>query len=148
MKKTFYLIFCVFIMLSCKDTAKENTKETKALAQSEKSSELKESISRGATVYNNFCASCHLSGGEGMEGVFPPLKNSDWLIEKRNKTIHAVKYGISGPIVVNGVEYDNLMPNLGLTEEETADVLNYIFNSWGNEIDKPVTVEEVAAIEK
>ena len=69
-------------------------------------------------------------------------------MEKRKESIHAVKYGLNGPIEVNGMEYDNLMPQLGLSDEETADVLNYIFHSWENSVKDPVTVEEVAAIEK
>lgn len=40
------------------------------------------------------------------------------------------------------------MPNPGLNDQETADVLNYIFNSWGNNVKKSSSTEEVAAIEK
>lgn len=146
--KYFSLIFLFILALSCKNNSESNGAEDAATAQVEHSEEMKESISRGAKVYSNFCASCHLSNGEGIEGVFPPLKGSDWLTEKRKETIHAVKYGISGPIEVNGKEYDNLMPSLGLTDEEVADVMNYINNSWGNGVKKPVTVEEVASITK
>lgn len=145
MKKTL-LLLVVFTLFSCKETSEK--KNTTPLAQSEKSPELQQSISRGAAVYNNFCASCHLSGGQGISGVFPPLNKSNWLAGKRQETIHAVKYGLNGPIEVNDVEYDNLMPQLGLTDEEIADVLNYIFHSWENSVKDPVTVEEVAAIEK
>ncbi|MFD0976058.1 c-type cytochrome [Salinimicrobium gaetbulicola] len=142
-----YLLFLLVLsILSCKDnTGKE---QTAPLAQSDKSPELKESISRGASIYSNFCASCHLSGGQGIEGVFPPLNKSNWLTEKRKETIHAVKYGLNGLIEVNGVEYDNLMPELGLTDQETADVLNYIFHSWENSVKEPVSAEEVSAIAK
>ena len=118
------------------------------MAQTPRGEELKESISRGGTIYNNFCASCHLSNGEGIAGVFPPLKESDWLTKKRNQSIRAIKYGLNGPIEVNGEQYDNLMPALGLTDEETADVLNYISNSWGNQLKDPFTPKEVTAIEK
>jgi mono/diheme cytochrome c family protein len=148
MSKSLLLLLFVFIFSSCKDTAEKSTSVKNDPAQAKKGKELKESISRGAAVYTNFCASCHLSEGEGIKGVFPPLKESDWFSEKREQTIHAVKFGLSGPIEVNGVEYDNMMPNLGLSGEETADVLNYIFDSWGNEIEEPVTVKEVEAIEK
>ena len=145
MKKSL-LLFLFLSIVACKDSSKKETGA--ALNQTEMSEELKQSISRGAALYNNFCASCHLSNGEGIAGVFPPLKSSDWLTEKRKQSIRAVKYGLNGPIEVNGEEYDNLMPALGLTDEETADVLNYIFNSWGNQVKEPVTPEEVAAIEK
>ena len=140
------LVICFFA--ACKENSEEKEKEVAAAPQQEFSPEVKESISRGADIYNNFCASCHLSGGEGIAGNFPPLKNSDWLTEKRKETISAIKHGLRGPIEVNGVEYDNLMPDLGLTDEEVADVLNYVHSSWGNNMKEPYTVEEVAAIEK
>lgn len=108
---------------------------------------LKESINRGEIVYNDFCIQCHLPNGKGVEGVFPPLANSDWLIKKRTESIHSVKFGLQGEITVNGIKYNNLMPPMGLLDREIADVMNYIMNSWGNTQDKIVTVEEVKAIE-
>lgn len=135
------------LLLSCKGNSEKN-EEVASAPQEEFSPEVKESISRGGKIYNSFCASCHLSEGEGIAGTFPPLKDSDWLTEKREETIAAIKHGLRGPIEVNGVAYDNLMPDLGLTDEEVADVLNYIHSSWGNEMKEPYTVEEVAAIEK
>ncbi|MFD2516868.1 c-type cytochrome [Salinimicrobium flavum] len=146
MQNKLILIFSLFLFAGCKNASEgENSLDH---ISAEKSPELKESISRGAGIYNNFCASCHLAGGEGIAGVFPPLKDSDWLTEKREASIHAVKYGLKGPIKVNGEKYDNLMPALGLENGEIADVFNYINNSWGNNVEKPVTKEEVAAIEK
>lgn len=144
MKKLF--VICLLAMVfGCKDSSEENTA---AISQQEFPPEVKESISEGAKIYNNFCASCHLSNGEGIKGVFPPLKDSDWLREKQEESIHAIKFGIRGPIEVNGVAYDNLMPDLGLSDSEVADVMNYINNAWGNNYGEPLTEEEVAAIEK
>ena len=40
------------------------------------------------------------------------------------------------------------MTPLGLSDEEVADVMNYIMNSWGNTQENMVTVEEVIAVEK
>ena len=37
---------------------------------------------------------------------------------------------------------------MGLSNEEVADVMNYIMNSWGNKQSKKVTIEEVANIKK
>ena len=39
---------------------------------------------------------------------------------------------MSGEINVNGVTYNNVMATMGLSDEEVADVMNYINNSWGN----------------
>lgn len=133
------------ISLSCKNANRENTS---SVSQQQHSLQMKESISSGAGLYNNFCASCHLAGGEGIKGVFPPLKDSDWLKNNQKESIHAIKFGLKGPIKVNGIEYDNLMPALGLSDQEIADIMNYINNTWGNNFGEPVTEEDVAAIEK
>jgi len=107
---------------------------------------LRESIERGKEVYTDFCVTCHLDSGKGMPGVFPPLADSDYLLNKRSESIKAVKKGQKGEITVNGVKYNNMMAPLGLDDEEVADVMNYILNSWGNKSEEIVTEEEVSKI--
>ncbi|WP_236027584.1 c-type cytochrome [Gelidibacter pelagius] len=109
--------------------------------------ELKESMVRGAAIYDDFCMSCHMPDGKGVPEVYPPLADSDYLMKKREESIKAVKYGLSGEITVNGVKYNSAMAALGLYDDEVADVMNYILNSWGNEDGKMVTVTEVSKIE-
>ena len=110
--------------------------------------ELKESMERGKEIYADFCVTCHLESGEGVEATFPPLAKSDYLMNNRKASIKGVKYGQRGPITVNGKPYDNTMMPLGLEDEEIADVMNYIMNSWGNSGAEMVTVEEVSNILK
>jgi mono/diheme cytochrome c family protein len=110
--------------------------------------QLKESMQRGSEIYSDFCVTCHLANGEGVAHVFPPLANSDYLVKNRMASIKGVKYGQQGEIVVNGVTYNSAMAPLGLEDEEVADVMNFILNSWGNNSDKMVTLEEVSAIKK
>lgn len=102
----------------------------------------------GKEIYAEFCMQCHLPNGKGTPKTIPPLAGSNWLVDKRTASIHAVKYGQSGPIEVNENIYDNSMPPMGLTDEEVADVMNYIMTSWGNKQKKPVTESEVASIKK
>lgn len=109
---------------------------------------LKESMDRGSEIYADFCVTCHLEAGEGVEATFPPLAKSDYLLNKRKASIKGVKFGQRGPITVNGAVYDNTMMPMGLEDEEVADVMNYILNSWGNSSDKMVTPEEVKNILK
>ncbi|WP_298480507.1 cytochrome c [uncultured Maribacter sp.] len=107
---------------------------------------LQESIERGKEVYSDFCVTCHLENGEGIPSTFPPLAKSDYLLNNRNKSIKGLKYGQQGEIIVNGLIYNNSMPALGLEDEEIADVMNYILNSWENTSNKMVTPEEVSKI--
>ncbi len=138
------------LLLSFISKTKEKQNETSAYTIANpfpQSNELQNSIKRGRVLYDEFCIQCHGADGKGMERVFPPLDGADWLVEKRTESIHAVKYGQSGEIVVNGVTYNNVMPPMGLTDKEVADVMNYVMNSWSNTQEKMVTVEEVKAIE-
>jgi len=112
--------------------------------------DLKQSIKDGQGVYSGFCMRCHLSKGEGVEGIYPPLANSNWLSEKRMESIKSVKYGLKGEIEVNGKTYNNNMTSMGLTDREVADVMNYVMNNFGNE-DRDlsqVTLKEVSKLSK
>ena len=109
---------------------------------------LKQSMSRGNDIYIDFCMQCHLANGKGDGINVPPLDGSDWLTKKRKLSIESVKFGQNGPIAVKGKKFNNIMPPLGLSNQEVADVMNYIMNSWSNKQKKMVTVEEVAAVNK
>lgn len=109
---------------------------------------LQQSIQDGALIYQDFCLQCHQSKGEGVSGSFPPLAESDYLKNNLTQSIQGVKYGMRGPIVVNGIPYNNLMAAQGLDDEEVADVMNYILNNWGNSAPIPITEAQVRAIER
>lgn len=100
--------------------------------QKKPSFDLKASITRGKEVYTAYCMSCHMEQGEGLEGVYPPLAKSDYLMADKKRSIQQVLYGVSGPIKVNGKTYDTEMLGIDLSDQETSDVLNYIRNSFGN----------------
>lgn len=108
---------------------------------------LAKSIERGKMIYSENCITCHMGAGEGVVGTFPPLAKADYLMKTPEKAIHAIKFGLEGKIKVNGVEFENAMPSPGLADDEIADVMNYIQNSWGNSSDKKmVTPKMVEAI--
>ena len=108
--------------------------------------ELNQSIVRGKAIYADHCASCHMEKGEGIEGNFPPLAKADYLTKFPEKSIAAVKLGMEGKITVNGKEFENMMPNPGLENNQVADVMNYIRNSFGNTNKKIVTAEMVKGV--
>ena len=110
--------------------------------------ELLKSIKRGKEIYIDMCVNCHLPNGKGVPKVFPPLANADFLIKNREASIKAIKYGIKGKIKVNGKIYNGIMAKPGLDDDEVADVMNYINNSWGNKNSKIVTLPEVKNIKK
>ena len=109
---------------------------------------LKQSILDGEEIYQDFCLQCHLDNGKGVENAFPPLAKSDYLQNNIEVSIQGVKYGLRGEITVNGKTYNGVMVNQGLDEEEIADVMNYILNSWGNKAEGQITVAQVLEVQK
>lgn len=109
---------------------------------------LQKSIADGKEVYADFCMQCHQVNGKGDGVNFPTLDGSNWLTEKRTQSIHAIKFGLNGPIVVNGKKFKNAMPPMGLSNQEVTDVMNYIMNSWSNKQQKSISLEEVALVKK
>ena len=114
--------------------------------QKEKSFE--ESISDGKLIYEDFCIQCHLNNGEGIEKIYPPLNNSDYLLKNLDKSIYSIKYGLSGEIIVNGIKYNGVMASQGLEDNEIADVMNYITNSWDNNLNIQITTKRVNELKK
>jgi len=110
--------------------------------------ELNHSIERGKKLYATNCQNCHMANGKGVKGVFPPLASSDYLMSDLDRSIEQILYGANKPMTVNGVEYNgNMMGFEALSNQEVADILNYIRNSWGNS-GKRVSSDQVEKIRK
>jgi len=105
-----------------------------------------ELMAQGEAAYLANCAACHQPNGQGLPGAFPPLAESDYLKGDRKQVMAAALFGLSGPITVNGVDYNGVMPSLGhLTDADLAAALTYVFGSWGND-GAAVGEKEVAAL--
>jgi mono/diheme cytochrome c family protein len=107
------------------------------------------SAGTGARVYNQNCSSCHQPNGQGVQGTFPPLAGNPTVTGYDIHVIHIVKYGLSGPLKVAGVQYNGMMPAWGqqLSNADIASVLTYIRSSWGNKA-RAITESRVAAVQK
>jgi nitrite reductase (NO-forming) len=117
---------------------KEPKEEVKALSMEER-------MKFGKDKYMATCSACHQANGQGIEGAFPPLANSDYLNADVNRAIDIVLHGKTGEITVNGKKYNSVMTAQALSDEEVSNVLTYVYNSWGNS-KKEVTPEMVQAV--
>lgn len=144
--KTLLLGSFLTVLISFFSTNTPHLNTSYTSAEEIQTPKLKESMERGAIIYKEFCVRCHKAEGEGYKKFYPPLAGSDWLINKRKESIHAVKFGLKGLITVNGTEYKKNMANPGIEDQEVADVMNYIMNSWGNSQNEMVTIKEVKSI--
>ena len=103
-----------------------------------------ERMARGEQVFKTNCAACHQSSGEGIPAAFPPLANSDFLNADKIRAIETVALGRQGKLVVNGQEFNGVMPAWTLSDEEIANALTFIYGNWGNS-GLEVSPEEVKA---
>lgn len=106
---------------------------------------LAERIADGKSIYSTTCYACHQPAGEGLANAFPPLANSDYLNADVDRAIDIVIHGRSGEMVVNGKTYNSVMTAQTLTDDEIANVLTYVYSTWGNS-KKEVTKEMVTKI--
>jgi len=105
--------------------------------------DLKASIERGSKVYETYCLSCHMQDGSGVPGMNPPLKKTKWVEGPKKVLTNLLLKGLTGEIEVNGDYYDNVMPSQAyLKDQELADVMTFIRNSFGNKASR-VSVSEV-----
>ncbi len=104
-----------------------------------------EQIEAGRILYAANCSQCHQADGTGVRDEVPPLAGSDFLAKGPERAIAVVLHGLKGELRVHGRSYDSAMPQLfQLSNEEVADVLTFVYNSWGNPGGE-VRASEVAA---
>jgi cytochrome c553 len=89
----------------------------------------------GATLFSP-CAACHLPTGKGVPGVFPNL--TDRLgplvaeVAGRKYLVLVVQAGLVGPLAVDGVTYNGVMPlqGVGRSDENLAALLNFVIERF------------------
>jgi mono/diheme cytochrome c family protein len=90
------------------------------------------SMDSGKVIYARQCASCHGGDGLGTTNICPPF---DAVVINGDKTslVQIVIEGLQANETKNGKTYSRAMPpGADLNDQEVADVLTFIRNSFGN----------------
>tara|TARA_R110001583_G_scaffold56610_1_gene170696 strand:- start:3698 stop:5113 length:1416 start_codon:yes stop_codon:yes gene_type:complete len=111
-------------------TMPDDEKVKVAVASSDKT--LAEKMESGKNIYMKTCFACHQAEGQGIPNAFPPLAKSDYLNADVNRAIGIILKGKTGEITVNGQKYNSVMTRQSISNDEIADVMTYVYNSWGN----------------
>lgn len=117
---------------------------------------LEKKFPQGALLYKTICQTCHGADGNGVQSLAPPLNSSEWVMGDKNTLSSIVLFGLTGPVKVNGKLYKapeiyGDMPGIGnnqsLSDEQIAELLSFIRQSWGNKADevKPGIIAGVRA---
>ena len=101
---------------------------------------------KGQQLFTSSCSVCHQVTGQGVPGVFPPLRG-DPVVNDADASLHigTVLSGAKGRDI-GGVQYASEMPQFGgtLQDADIANIIDYERTSWGNH-GTLVTAAQVAA---
>ncbi|MCX8481604.1 MAG: cytochrome c [Sediminibacterium sp.] len=103
---------------------------------------------KGKKIYETHCLTCHQIDGGGVPHLNPPLDGSSLVNSNQlNKLIHIILYGMNDRIKIDGTMYaNNMAAHNDLSNQEVADVLNYIRNEWSNKNKIIITPQQVKII--
>lgn len=127
---------------------KKNNKDSK---------KLEKEFPRGFVLFKSTCQTCHAADGNGIRSLAPPLNKSDWVTGNTDALISIVLYGLTGPIKVSGKLYEvpevtGDMPGMGtnkdLSDEDFAQLISFVRQSWGNNAEKIATGDVTRVREK
>lgn len=105
-------------------------------------------LEKGKVTYTNLCAACHQPHGYGLDGLAPPLVDSDWVLGKPDVTARIILQGLGGPVKVGNRTWDLTMPPMGmLSDEDIAGVMTYVRREWEHN-GSPVDAKFVTGIRK
>jgi mono/diheme cytochrome c family protein len=101
----------------------------------------------GRDLYMKACIECHQADGRGVPQTFPPLAGSEWVKGDRDTLLRIVLGGLSGPIEVNKLKFNAVMPGHShVSDAEIASIATFVRFAFGDLKEKPVTPEEVKAL--
>ncbi|MDR6290148.1 mono/diheme cytochrome c family protein [Inquilinus ginsengisoli] len=88
----------------------------------------------GQAIYADNCSACHQASGEGIPRLFPALKGTGSAQSADPTTLIRVVLQGSQAVVTDAAPTAPAMPAFGwrLNDDQTAAVITYLRNSWGN----------------
>ncbi len=141
-KLTQLLLLTLLFTSACAKKKAETSGETATVTP-----EVSASIERGQLVYKQYCIACHMADGLGAPPMNPPLAGTSFVRGEKNNLISVVLRGMNDA-TIDGQKFKNIMPPLDfLTDDQVADVLTYVRNSFGNK-ETAVLPADVASVRR
>ena len=108
-----------------------------------------QNMSNGKKIYETRCLVCHQADGGGVPNMNAPLDGASNVVGNDiARMVKIIRGGYNERIALDGYYYSNAMTaNPDLKDQDIADVLSYIRNSWSNKASK-VTLAQVQKVKK
>jgi len=108
-----------------------------------------QNMQKGKKIYEAKCLACHQADGGGVPNMNAPLDAASNVVGKDiARLVRIIRYGYNERIALDGLYYSNAMTaSPDLKDNEIADLLTYIRNSWSNKA-SAVTIAQVQAAKK
>ena len=144
------ILLIAFLVINYYHSSEEKQGEKGNLNQEQSDQAIrKQYITEGRKLYITHCACCHQEDGTGFRRLFPPLATAGALPHAIDSAIYIIKNGLSGEIVVNGQVYNQPMPaNNHLKDLEIAEIVTYLYNTWGGKPGTLIKAEHVNEVLK
>ena len=103
-------------------------------------------MSNGKKIYQQYCLTCHMADGAGVPNMNPPLVKTTHVLGDKTTLIQVILKGLNTGEEIDGETYTNVMPPHNfLNDQQVADVLTFVRNSFGNKASK-ITPAEVKTV--
>jgi mono/diheme cytochrome c family protein len=143
MKLNLLIPACCALLFASAISDAQTKHKTHTASKMVKGSSMAASMAGGKAVYTKICLPCHQADGGGVQRMNPPLINTIYVKGDKTKLVDILLKGFSEDVEINGNYYSNTMPAVDfLKDQEIADVLTYVRNSFGNK-NGAITVAEV-----
>jgi glucose/arabinose dehydrogenase len=105
--------------------------------------------SRGAQLYQQICAACHMPEGTGVAGMNPPLMGSPMVAGDPTTLIRLTLFGPAPVLPAGRPKYGTVMPPFGVafSDADLADTLTFVRRAFGKGA-SPITAALVSAERK
>ncbi len=118
--------------------AEQKGEQVAAAAEAEREWDRDELMARGQSVYEQSCAACHQAGGQGLQGVFPPINGSRIATGPVDEHLELVMQGKPGTAMQGfAAQLDDI---------ELAAVITYQRNAWDNRTNDTVQPATIQAL--
>jgi mono/diheme cytochrome c family protein len=142
MKKLICMLGLITALMSFQTSPKKIVQKPVQTAKN-----IQASIDKGKEVYLLQCLACHQIDGGGVANLNPPLDGATAVKgNDKARLIRIVLQGLTERKEIDGEFYaNNMAPHPDLSDQQIADVLTYVRNSWSNKA-SAVTPAEVKAV--